>query len=64
MTHLYLISPAASILQNMDYFLYNLDIEWEKNKIPIKICVTYGNKLKIKPVITVRISIYLSVSVV
>lgn len=30
MTHLYLISPATSILQNKDYFLYNLDIKWEK----------------------------------
>lgn len=32
--------------------------------MPIRICVIYGNKLKIKPDITVRISIQLSVSVV
>lgn len=52
MTHFYLISPTTSILQNMGDFLYNLDTEWEKNKISIRIRVTYGNKLQIKPDIT------------
>lgn len=30
MTHLFLNCPTISILQNMDYFLNNLDIEWVK----------------------------------
>lgn len=38
MAHLYFISPETPILQNVDYFLYNLEIEWGKKQNSCEMC--------------------------
>lgn len=45
MNYLFLISPGIPILQNVDYFLYNLETEWggggNANKNTFRVC---GNR--------------------